>query len=202
MEVTRIEDGLWRWTTAHPAWTPDEDWDRSVGCVYWEGPSEIVLVDPLVPTDEEERRRFWEALDRDVERLGRPVVTLVTCSWHDRSEAAVSTRYGGRVVGPLDDDATLPDGVGAVHVPVADETVWWLEGARAVVPGDTLLGDGAGGVRLCPASWLDGGGSLSALSAELAPLLGLPVERVLASHGDPVLADGVAALRRALGTPA
>ena len=178
-----------------------DDWGQTVGCVYWEGPSEVVLVDPLVPVDDAERDRFWRALDRDVERLGRPVVTLVTCSWHDRSEAAVSARYGGRVVGPLDDEASLPDGVGAIHVPVAGETVWWLEGARAVVPGDTLLGDGAGGVRLCPTSWLDGGGS-GELAAELVPLLDLPVERVLVSHGDPVLADGAAALRQALGSRA
>ncbi len=198
VEVTRIEDGLWRWSTAHPSWTPDDDWGQAVGCVYWEGPSEVVLVDPLVPVDDAERDRFWRALDRDVERLGRPVVTLVTCSWHDRSEAAVSARYGGRVVGPLDDEASLPDGVGAIHVPVAGETVWWLEGARAVVPGDTLLGDGEGGVRLCPTSWLDGGGSSAELATELVPLLDLPVERVLVSHGDPVLADGAAALRHAL----
>jgi glyoxylase-like metal-dependent hydrolase (beta-lactamase superfamily II) len=196
--VTRIDDGLWRWTTSHPAWTPDEDWEPTVGCVYWEAPSAIVLVDPLVPADGEQRRRFWEALDRDVERLGRPVVTLVTCGWHGRSATEVAARYAGRALGP-DDAGPFPDGVEGITVPVAKETVWWLEGARAVVPGDTLLGDGAGGVRLCPASWLDGGGSTRRLAAELAPLLELPVERVLVSHGDPVLADGAAALRRALG---
>jgi hypothetical protein len=36
------------------------------------------------------------------------------------------------------------------------------------------------------------------LRAALAPVLDLPVERVLLSHGEPVVAGGAAALRRAL----
>ena len=40
-------------------------------------------------------------------------------------------------------------------------------------PGDALLGDGAGGVRMCPSSWLDSGGSIDSLRAELAPALEL-----------------------------
>ena len=64
------------------------------------------------------------------------------------------------------------------------------------MPGDVLLGT-EGGVRLCPSSWL-GRGRLSDLAAELRPLLELPVERVLTSHGPPVTSGGAAALARAL----
>jgi len=78
----------------------------------------------------------------------------------------------------------------------------WLPGPRALVPGDRLLGDVEGGLRLCPASWLtylEPGLSLDELRAELRRrLLGLPVELVLVSHGEPVLEDGRTALEHAL----
>jgi len=60
-----------------------------------------------------------------------------------------------------------------------------------------LLGT-ADGLALCPASWFDDRGSIDELARSLAPLLDLPVERVLTTHGPPVLADGRAALARAI----
>jgi hypothetical protein len=65
--------------------------------------------------------------------------------------------------------------------------------------GDRLLGDDGGGVRLCPESWLanvqvDRAG----LARLMRSLLELPVERLLVSHGDPVLHDGRAELARAI----
>lgn len=197
MEVERLEDGLWRWTAPHPDWTPEGDWAQIVGSVYHETADAVVLVDPIVP--EEESERFYRALDADVARLGLPVVTLTTCPWHVRSAAVIAARYDARTISPGEvATATLPIGVLAVPVPAADEVVWWLEAARTLVPGDTLLGDGAGGLRVCPASWLDDGGSLADLVDQLRPLLALPVERVLVSHGDPVRSDGHAALALAL----
>ena len=77
----------------------------------------------------------------------------------------------------------------------------WLPGPRALVPGDRLLGDDAGGVRLCPDSWLrylPSGMRRDDLRTALEPLLDLPVELVLVSHGEPVLRDGSAAIARAL----
>ena len=194
MEVTRVDEGLWRWTTAHPEWRPGGGWEPDVGCVYWEAADAVVLVDPLVPTEAAERARFLEALDHDVERLGRDVAVLVTCSWHRRSADELRERYDGRILGP--GDAPLPAGVAAVDAPTASEVVYWLADAAAVVPGDVLLG-ADGEVRLCPSSWL-GKGRLSDLAAELLPLLELPVERVLTSHGPPVTSGGAAALARAL----
>jgi hypothetical protein len=77
----------------------------------------------------------------------------------------------------------------------------WLEEPRTLIPGDRLIGDGAGGLRLCPESWLrylPEPPSLDALRAALRPLLELPVELVLTSHWDPVLRDGREAIRRAI----
>ena len=195
MDVDEIAPGVWRWTAPHPDWKPDQDWPQLVGCVYWEGPDAIVLVDPLVPAGEEER--FWRALDRDAERAGLPVVALRTVRWHARSVDEVARRYDGRVW-RSDADGPLPAGVEAIPAPAAEEHVFWLAGPCAVVPGDTLLGDG-GGLRLCPPSWLDDDqGRHEALRRELQPLLELPAERVLVSHGEPVLAGAREALAAAL----
>jgi hypothetical protein len=92
-----------------------------------------------------------------------------------------------------------------VTIPRAGETMAWLEQHRALVPGDRLIGDGAGGVRLCPESWLrylGRGLTLAGLRAALEPLLALPVEMVLVSHGEPVLHEGAAAIERALARAA
>ena len=81
--------------------------------------------------------------------------------------------------------------------------VYWLPEQRAVAVGDVLLGAGAKPratdepLRLCPERWL-GKSTHADLRESLRPLLDLAVERVLVSHGAPVLADGKAALERVL----
>jgi glyoxylase-like metal-dependent hydrolase (beta-lactamase superfamily II) len=193
VRVDELAPGLWRWVTAHPEWREGADWDAGVGCVYWEAPDAVVLIDPLVPAEPGEAERFWQALDRDVERLGRPVVVAVTTPWHRRSDAEVAARYGGAVVEP---GGALPGAIAAF--PAADEVVLWLPGPRAVVPGDVLLGDGRGGARVCPASWLPDGTTPAAVADALAALRELPVELLLVSHGEPVLTDAAGALAAAL----
>ena len=62
-----------------------------------------------------------------------------------------------------------------------------------------ILGADNSGLRLCPASWLPAGIDQARLRESLRPLLDLPVERVLVSHGKPVLRKGHAALAAVLG---
>ena len=83
MQVTRFAEGLWRWSTHYG------EWRAEVGCVYYEAPDAIVLIDPLVPEEPDEAKRFWEALDRDVHRAAVPVHVLVTVFWHARSAAEI-----------------------------------------------------------------------------------------------------------------
>jgi glyoxylase-like metal-dependent hydrolase (beta-lactamase superfamily II) len=209
MEVTRIADRLWRWSTYYGEWRDE------VGSVYVETDDAIVLVDPLVPEEPDEAERFWRALDRDVERAGGPVHVLVTVFWHVRSAADVVRRYRGRLHAPSRARAPierrarlrpdvfrpgepLPGGVEAAPSGRATEVVFWIPAHRAIVPGDVLLTDAKSGLRLCHESWLPTGVGHAELREALAPLLELPVERVLVSHGTPVLENGHAALAKAL----
>lgn len=208
MDVLEIAPGLWRWTGWH------EEWREDVGSVYWETGDGVVLVDPIVPPEDADR--FWRALDRDVARLGGRVHVLVTVFWHTRSAAAMVERYGARVWAPRAGRAAvarragavtdpyrvgdpLPGGLEAFRTARAAEVVYWIAEHGALVPGDVLLGDGLGGARMCPESWLPASRKHADLAASLAPLLDLPVERILLSHGEPVLSRGRETLAKALG---
>jgi hypothetical protein len=218
VQVAQVASGLWRWTARHPGWTPEQGgpdgWEPEVACVYCEAADAILLVDPLVPEVSAERERFWRALDRDVSRMAAPHVML-TCAWHARSASDVVERYPGATVWVhADGMGELPSGLGATAFREDDElpggaesvsglvgageVLLWLPSHRALVAGDTLLGGGPGGIRLCPESWLgdlDPGEARALLRARLD---GLPVERILPAHGDPVLTGGREALDRAL----
>lgn len=194
--MDELAPGLWRWTARHPDAADDHvpgstaDWPPEVGSVAYAIDDALVLIDPLVP------EAVWPALDelaRD-----RRVLVLTTVGWHRRSRDEVAERYGASTSRAR---KNLPHQVIPIPLRGAGETMYWLPEVRTLVPGDRLLGDGEGGVRVCPDSWLrylngsiDGAG----LRVLLAPLLHLPVERVLTSHGEPVLSDGREALARAL----
>ena len=200
MDVQELRPGLWRWTAAHPEWEHAEHWGPEVGSVYAELPDALVMVDPLVPQDEEDR--FWEALDRDVERVGKPVHVLLTVHWHERSVATVLDRYKATLWRP-EEKGQLPAGVHAEVVKGSDwvEALFFLEPHQALVAGDLLIGKAGGGIEL-PVGWFPKGEQDWA-EQELKPelrkrLAELPVELVVVSHGEPVLEDGAAALERAL----
>jgi hypothetical protein len=196
MELRQIRPGLYRWTASHPAYEPDAepdspaDWPEQVGCVAYEAPDALVLIDPLVPDS------LWPALDRLTE--GRRVAVLTTIGFHRRSRDAVAERYGASTSRAK---RTLPRGVETLRIRGAGETMVWIPEHAALVPGDRILGGRDGGLRLCPDSWLrylSSGMTGAELREALRPLLRLPIELVLVSHGDPVLSGGREALERAL----
>ena len=199
MEVQELRPGLWRWTASHPEWDHAEQWGPEVGSVYAELADSLVVVDPLVPDDEEER--FWSALDRDLERLDLPVHVLLTVHWHERSVATVLDRYKATLWRP-EAKGELPAGVQAEIVTGSDwvEALFFLEPHRGLISGDLLIGTN-GGIEL-PVRWFPKGEQEWAekqLKPELRERLAeLPVELVVVSHGDPVLENGADALRRAL----
>ena len=206
MNVLEIAPDLWRWTAYH------EEWKEDVGCVYYETEDGIVLIDALVPP--EETARFLDTLDREV--AGQQVHILVTIFWHTRSAASLVERYGARVWAPTSARAAvtrrsgvvtdafkpggrLPGGIEAFRTARSTEVVYWIIKHAALVPGDVLLGDGAGGARMCPESWLPEKATHDALAESLRPLTDLAIESILVSHGAPVLRDGRKALAAAIG---
>jgi glyoxylase-like metal-dependent hydrolase (beta-lactamase superfamily II) len=199
MDVRELRPGLWRWTGSHPEWDHAESWGPEVGSVYAELDDAVVVVDPLIPAEDEDR--FWSALDRDVERSGRPLHVLLTVHWHERSVAAVLDRYHAKLWRP-EEKGELPKGVHPEVVKGSDwmEALFFLEPHRALVAGDLLIGKD-GGIEM-PVAWFPKDEREWA-ETELKPdlrrrLAALPIELVLVSHGEPVLENGAAALQEAL----
>ena len=97
MRVDELRPGLWRWTAPHPAWNPGgapdsaDDWPQEVGCVAYRAERTLVLIDPLVESD--------DFLDDLVERHDLPVSILQTVRFHSRSSAALEARYADRLAG-------------------------------------------------------------------------------------------------------
>ena len=200
MELAELRPGLWRWTAPHPGAETDPepegpaDWPPDVGSVAYEARDAFVLVDPLLPREHEP---FLAEMDARIRRHGRRVAILTTIRFHRRSRDELAVRYGASTSRAR---AGLPEGVRVIPIPRAGEFVVWLPDVRALIPGDRLLG-APGGLRMCPASWLAylrNGMTLDGLREALRPLLELPVELVLVSHGDPVLEGGREAIARAL----
>ena len=201
MELQELRPGLVRWTARHPEADTDPepgspaDWPPDVGSVAYEASDAFVFVDPLVPSEAD---AFWATMDERVRGHGRRVVVLTTIAFHRRSRDEIVERYDASTSRAR---RTLPAGVETVPIRRAGEVMTWLPQHGALIPGDRILGDGHGGLRLCPESWLrylPSGMKLPELREALRPLLDLPIELVLVSHGEPVLADGRAALARTL----
>jgi glyoxylase-like metal-dependent hydrolase (beta-lactamase superfamily II) len=190
--LTEIAPGLRRWTGPH------DEWQEEVGCLAVDTPDGLVLIDPLDPP----------------RGLGRPEHVLLTVHWHARSARARHVwahrravrrlaNRGVEVSHPFPADEQLPGEIEAFETARPGEVVYWLPRQRAVAVGDVLLGAGAkphatdDPLRLCPERWL-GKATHDELRTSLAPLLELPVTRVLVSHGEPVLRDGSRALAAVL----
>jgi hypothetical protein len=186
--------GLLQWHVAHPDWTPDaqpgtqEYWPREVGCVAVRDQTTTAFIDPLAPAGRDE----WEALDGLAADRERVVVT--TASWHGRDGELFAQRYGARMLTGAD---PWPDVIEPLPVPRALETMVWIPAHRALVPGDVLVGDDAGGLTICPQAWLQTA-PVAEVQATLRELIPRPVDKVLASHWAPVTTGADAALQAAL----
>ena len=217
MEIEQLRPRLWRWTATHPDWSPEEGgpegWEPEVSSHALVEEDTLVLIDPLVPADDEER--FWRALDNDVEHHGPPQI-LLTGYWHARSAQTIFDRYPGARVWVPESAAEqarewveftdafspgdrLPGGVESKKTDYTTEVLLWIPSQRALAAGDVLLGTPGGGIRVCPDSWLAAGVSPAALREQLRALLvDLPIELVLLAHGEPVRENAQAQLAAAL----
>lgn len=191
------------WTAPHPQWNEAADWPEEVGCVYYEASDSVVLIDPLLPRGEEES--FLAALDRDVERVKRPVAVLLTAPWHVRDAESVAQRYDAVVwADPVaqqrlrfkSQSGPVPHGIetfspGGVR---EGDVAFYVRPHRALVVAEFFLGvDGGLRVLLSPA--LE---DRAAFEASLRSLLELPIDHVLVAHGEPVIDEGERRIAEAL----
>lgn len=170
------------------------------------------MVDPLVPDDEPER--FWDALDRDVERRALPLAVLLTQAAHARDAGEVARRYGAVVWGDerarakaggadfraISSGDSVPGGRALPfdQEPGGSGTPLYLDSHRALAVGDVFISvDGA--LRIW---WEHGASKEQWLREHLLPSLRrwleLPVDHLLISHGGPLPPDELA---RALERP-
>jgi hypothetical protein len=173
--MEELRPGLWFWTAEHPAWTPKDGgpdgWPQVVSCYAAAVGEAFVLIDPLAPPEDLAKRA---------------TAVVITCPAHSRDGA----RLGVPVHAPGD---ALPDGIVAYPSPDPADAVLWLPAHRALVFGDSLIDRGQG--LEIPASWAEPGYTREEWAATLRPLLELPVELALPTHGPPAER---AALERAL----
>jgi hypothetical protein len=195
-----VAPGLTYWLAPHPEWEPSENWPEEVLCVCVEAPDGIVLIDPLVPRGAEVE--FWEWLDSKLARTDGALRLLLTAPWHARDAALVADRHvasvwarpGARWHGPAPTTTgELPRGIAAL-LPDGDpdQALFLLRDHETLVPGDVFSGTG-GRFHV-----FIGDQDRQPFLDWLPQLAGLPVERVLIAHGEPVLNDGAARLRDAI----
>jgi glyoxylase-like metal-dependent hydrolase (beta-lactamase superfamily II) len=216
-----LRPGLWHWEAPHPQWEATEPWSENVSSYAIDDHERLLLFDPLaVPSellDLAARRDTvivltapWHERDAQslVERLGAAVYTPLPDTAQDLMDMyGVTADQAGdgspdlvwllrekkgeaRLYSPGD---RLPFGADVFAGHKRNDTVLWVESQRAVISGDTL-GDFGRGLEINE-SWLRPGVTSEEIVARLRPLLELPVEHVLATHGGPT---DRAALERAL----
>ena len=186
--MEELRPGLWTWTAPHPDWKPDdagpEGWDEEVRSYAYDSGGCLVLFDPIAPPT------LLEGLIES-----QDVAVLLTVPWHRRSADECVERFGAHVyLGHESGD--LPGGVEARPGGYKEEAVFWIPAAHALVAGDALLARDR--LTVQPDAWLEEGQTREGLRDELRPLLELPVELVLPTHGDPVTEDAREALRAAI----
>ena len=219
--MQELRPGLLHWEAPHPEWRPTEPWSENVSSYAIDDGERLLLFDPLaVPielVDLAARRDTavvltapWHERDAQslVERLGVPVYTpLPDTAQHLMDTYGITAEQAGdgspdlvwllrenqgeaRVYSPGD---RLPFGAEVFRGHKANDTVLWVKSRGAVISGDTLVDFGQG--LEINERWLRPGTTREEIAEQLRPLLALPVEHVLATHGGPT---DRASLERAL----
>ena len=215
--MREVVKGVWHWEAPHPEWAgpenealrrrlaaPNEAASGVVSSYALDDGERLLLFDPLaVPSEMEELA------------AGREPVVVLTCPWHERDTRSLVERLSTPVFTPAPDEGVpdvawlwtgdrsdahvysagdrLPVGVDALPGRLPNDLVLWIESRHAVLAGDTLVDFGQG--LEIPVEWLPQGVAWKQVAQGLRPLLDLPVEVVLATHGGPV---DKTALERAL----
>lgn len=210
LAVRELQPGLWHWQAPHPNWTPSQPWEQAVSSYAIDDGERLLLFDPLAVASEivevaADREPVvvltapWHERDTRslVERLGAPVFVPPPDTQEDLMQkfgVTAEQAAGGSpdVAWLLAGDSgeahfysggdRLPIGVEAFPGREHNDLVLWIESVGAVISGDTLVDFGRG---LEVNEWLRGGLTREQVVDGLRPLLALPVQLVLPTHGAP-----------------
>jgi len=207
--VKRLADGLLRWTEPHPEWSAG-DFGAEVASYAVRAGGEGLLIDPLLTSDGSFLDELFAGADR--------VSILITIPYHARSSEELAERFDARIYGPagvakrlspsapfeaISPGDELPAGVRSFAVgkprPRGEQPLY-LPSRRALVFGDAVV-EHDGALRVWCHDQVDEKVRRfyrERFNPTLRPLLELDVERVLVTHGEPVLSGGGEALKRAL----
>jgi glyoxylase-like metal-dependent hydrolase (beta-lactamase superfamily II) len=210
----RLVPGLWRWTARHPEWHPGQ-FGAEVACFAVSAEDQLVLIDPLLAP---EPAPVYELIEK---HLGSRLPILITIPYHVRSAQKLRDRYrresevtiwGHPAVAKrlrtrsafreIEPGRPLPAGVAASAIgkPRRHETPLLLPSHRALVFGDAVAETG-GRLRVWSDRRVDEKVERfyrERFNPTLKPLLGLDFDRVLVTHGQPVMKQGRRALASAL----
>ncbi len=201
-QIIGVDEGLWVWRLPHPDWEPSRGGDRFVTSTFVESGGERAVLDALAPPDHDSV--IWDRLDDNP-----PTMAVVLKPDHVRSVDAFVARYHCSAYGPdvfhRDDipeseleliypGLKLPGGLVALYDGRGrNETPMWLPEQKTIVFSDALTAlDGL--LKVWGTPWHEER-ALPALRA----MMGLPFERVIISHGDPI--HDRAEFERALARP-
>jgi glyoxylase-like metal-dependent hydrolase (beta-lactamase superfamily II) len=198
--VQELAQGLWWWEAVHPEWKEKDaataDWGPEVSSYAIDDGERLLLIDPTTPPG-----------PVDELAASRETAIVLTCPWHRRNAPGLAERLGVPIYVPPPDEGDpnpveghvfsagqrLPIGVEAFPGLERNDLVLWIESRRALAAGDSLIDRGQG--FEFPADWANKGVPPEEILESLQPLLDLPVEHVLPTHGPPT---DRAALERAL----
>ena len=209
--MRELRSGLWHWQAKHPEWEPGARWGPEVSSYATDDGKRLLFFDPIAPPDElvalaADRATAivltcpWHERDSRglVERLDVPVYTPLpdTAEYLMEKWGLTAEQVGD---GSPDVAWLVTEGIGEAHPFAAgdrldvgvdvlpgqkpNDTVLWVASHAAVVAGDTLV-DFGNGLEINP-HWLDEEVTRERVVDGLSPLLDLPVEHMLATHGVP-----------------
>jgi hypothetical protein len=220
MPAEQLAPGLLRWTQRHPEWHPG-DFGAEVGSYAAVAGDDLLLIDPLLPDGGD------DALVTELDALMRErVAILITIGYHVRSSAALWERWNGDVRvsihgppqagrrlrgGAADAFAELvpgaegPAGVRAFAIgrPRRGERPLWLPSHAALAFGDAVVTTPEGELRMWIQEPVDKRRAAfyrERFAPTLQDVLELGAQRVLVTHGEPVVEGGAEALRRAISS--
>ena len=179
--MQELRPGLWSWTAPHPDWSDGEEWGPEVRSYAYDAGSSLVLFDPISPPS---------LVDGLIE--AQDVGVLLTAEWHRRSADECVERWGAHVYAP---DEAPPGDVERMPTHYDAEVAYWIPRHHALVVGDSFLAERG---LMAQVEWLPPDVTREQMVDGLRPLLELPIELVLVTHGNPVLENGRESLRSAL----